>query len=246
MGTVHHDSTSDVQRCEIVGAGDGDQYVAKPTKKRMKRRPGPAGGVRDLNRRAQAQRLCDAALALYLEHGLGSVTIDQIVDRAGVAKGSFYRYFADQTALVDALLAPFGTAMRAALEHAETRLSQAARPDELSAIYLALATELSAVVAPSPALLRFYLQECRSPPIGARRTVRLLADDIARRGIRLSEVARDFGLVRNGDPRVVALSVIGAVERLTLGVLGGEDLGRLDALPVTLISVILDGVRRTP
>jgi hypothetical protein len=88
----------------------------------------------------------------------------------------------------------------------------------------------------------FYLQECRSPPSGARRPVRVLADEIAERGIRLSTIARDFGLLRDSDPRIGALTVIGAVERLTFGFLAGEDVGRPEAIPRTLISVILDGV----
>jgi AcrR family transcriptional regulator len=212
-------------------------------RKRPTPRPGRAGGVRDENRRARGLQLAHAALALYLEYGLGSVTVDQIVDRAGVAKGSFYRYFDDQVALVSALLAPLGEALLAALEHAETRLA-AAKPAELSAIYLALAVELTSAAAPHPDLLRLYLQECRSPPSGPRRPVRLLADAISRRAIRLSEIAIELGLVDHNDPRVTALTVIGAVERLALGVLGGENLGRLDEVGVTLVSVILDGVRR--
>lgn len=205
-------------------------------------RPGPRGGKRDANRRRRIAQLCDAALALYLEHGLGSVTVDQIVDRAGVAKGSFYRYFDDQTQLVATLLEPLTTSFRAAMATAQTRLESAGDPDELPAIYLALAAELAAAVGPRLELMRFYLQECRAPPAGARRPVRLLANEIAERGIRLSTIAREFGLLRDSDPRVGALTVIGAVERLTFGFLSGEDVGRPEAIPATLISVILDGV----
>jgi AcrR family transcriptional regulator len=205
-------------------------------------RPGPPGGKRDANRRRRIAQLCEAALALYLEHGLGSVTVDQIVGRAGVAKGSFYRYFDDQTQLVETLLEPLTASFRAAMATAETRLEAAGNPDELPAIYLALAAELAAAVGPRLELMRFYLQECRAPPVGARRPVRLLADEIAERGVRLSSIAREFGLLRDSDPRVGALTVIGAVERLTFGFLSGEDVGRPGAIPAILISVILDGV----
>src|SRR5262245_44897396 len=68
-------------------------------------RPGPAGGARDANRRARTQQLSDAALDLFLEHGIPAVTIDQIVARAGVGKGSFYRYFRDKEELSVALFA---------------------------------------------------------------------------------------------------------------------------------------------
>ena len=56
-------------------------------------RPGQAGGKRDQNRRARTQGLCDAAEKLFLARGIESVSIDDITKEAGVAKGSFYRYF---------------------------------------------------------------------------------------------------------------------------------------------------------
>jgi len=207
-------------------------------------RPGQAGGTRDANRTARIRQICTAALPLYLRHGIGSVTIDQIVDRAAIAKGSFYRYFTDQEQVVATLLAPMAAAMRTGMATAATRLAAARDPDLLPAIYLALATELTDAVTPEPDVLRLYLQECRSPPMGACRPVRALADDIARQAIELSQVAKDFGLLRDTDPRVGALTVIGAVERLAFAVLAGEDVGGLAALPHTFISVILDGVRR--
>jgi len=207
-------------------------------------RPGPVGGKRDANRRQRIAQLCDAALKLFLAHGIGSVTIDQIVDEAGVAKGSFYRYFKDQSELVETLLGPLADALRVAMTHAESRLAAAESPRELPAIYLAMASELVLVTGRNPDLLRLYLQECRSPAAGARKPVRVLADDVAARAVRLSTVARDFGLLRDSDPRIGALTVIGAVERLAFAVLAGEDVGRLHEIPTTLVSIVLDGVRR--
>lgn len=206
-------------------------------------RPGAVGGVRDANRRRRIAQLCDAALALYLRHGIDAVTIDQIVERAGVAKGSFYRYVTDQAELVTTLLGPLADAVRTAMANAEARLGEARTPAELPAVYLAMAGELAAAATRDPELVRLYLQECRSPAAGARRPVRLLADEVAARAIRLSTVARDFGLLRDADPRVSALAVVGAVERLSFAALTGEDIGRLDDVPREVISMLLDGVR---
>ena len=205
-------------------------------------RPGQVGGKRDANRRERIAQLCDAALALFLERGIGTVTIDQIVEEAGVAKGSFYRYFKDQGELVETLLQPLATALRATMESAEVRLASA-RPAELPGIYMTMATELVLATGRNPDLLRLYLQESRGPASGARKPVRLLADEVAQRAVRLSQVARDFGLLKDSDPRVGALTVIGAVERLSFAVLSGEDVGHLHQVPTTLISMILDGVR---
>ena len=56
--------------------------------------------------RLESKRTIDlvrAALGLFLSHGLEAVTIDDITRQAGVAKGSFYRYFEDKAALVRVL-----------------------------------------------------------------------------------------------------------------------------------------------
>src|SRR5258706_153478 len=59
-------------------------------------RPGPEGGARDSNRRERIRSLLTAGLSLFLEEGIERVTIDQIAERAEMAKGGFYRYFRDK------------------------------------------------------------------------------------------------------------------------------------------------------
>ena len=58
----------------------------------------------------------EAALRLFLERGLDGVTIDDITQACGVAKGTFYRYFDDKAALVESLLAPVRAELVEALE----------------------------------------------------------------------------------------------------------------------------------
>lgn len=47
--------------------------------------------------------LLDAAAALFVEKGVAGTSIDDIVERAGVAKGTFYHYFHDRAAMLEAL-----------------------------------------------------------------------------------------------------------------------------------------------
>jgi len=46
------------------------------------------------------KKLIDAAISLILEHGYDAVTIDEIVARADVGKGTFYLHFKDKESLV--------------------------------------------------------------------------------------------------------------------------------------------------
>jgi TetR/AcrR family transcriptional repressor of nem operon len=50
------------------------------------------------------QRLLDATIELIWQHSYGAVTVDDICERAGVKKGSFYYFFPSKTDLVVAAL----------------------------------------------------------------------------------------------------------------------------------------------
>lgn len=47
--------------------------------------------------------LQDIATELFIEKGIEETTIDEIVERAGVAKGTFYHYYPSKAALVNAI-----------------------------------------------------------------------------------------------------------------------------------------------
>jgi len=47
--------------------------------------------------------LLDAAASLFAKKGVAATSIEDIVKRAGVAKGTFYHYFRDRSAMLEAL-----------------------------------------------------------------------------------------------------------------------------------------------
>src|SRR4051812_29809853 len=110
------------------------------------KRPGPVGGKRDENRRQKALELQDSALRLFLDQGVETTTIDDIVDRTGVAKGSFYRYFADKRALVDSLLAPLTTGAATIFDDCEHALANAKASTDLIDAYQSFAASLAGLI----------------------------------------------------------------------------------------------------
>jgi AcrR family transcriptional regulator len=52
---------------------------------------------------ATREALLDAGVAVAEEHGLAGLSVNRVVARAGVAKGTFYVHFVDRAAFVDAL-----------------------------------------------------------------------------------------------------------------------------------------------
>ena len=207
-------------------------------------RPGVLGGKRDLNRRKRVQDLVAAGLELFLNNGIGGVTIDEVAREAGMAKGNFYRYFRDKSDLVEAVIEPVAAASRGAIRECDNKLRAANGRDDTVDAYRHLGTKLIATLSMYPEATCVYLQERRAPATPARQAISDLAKELDDRAIALSEVAVERGLLSVNDPRVSALAVSGAVESLALAALRNQF--PMDPLETanTLIGLVLDGIRK--
>jgi AcrR family transcriptional regulator len=217
--------------------------VAPPPEQVPRTRPGAPGGRRDENRREKVQRLCDAALRLFLQHGIELTRVEDMPAVAGVAKGSFYRYFTDKQQLTEVLFLPLFTAIEEALARCGTSIDDARGETLLSAAYASLGLELGQLVVAHAPVIRLYLQERRGPATGARVPVARLASFIEARAEDLSTRARAHGLLRAFPPRVSSLAVVGATEQLLHAFLSGRDLGDAAQLPALITSLVMNGLR---
>jgi TetR/AcrR family transcriptional repressor of nem operon len=73
-----------------------------------------AEGTRTAGALQTREALLDAGAALAEVHGLAGVSVNMVVARAGVAKGTFYVHFKDRAAFVDAMHARFHARVEAA------------------------------------------------------------------------------------------------------------------------------------
>lgn len=208
--------------------------------------PRPEGGAREANRRERVKVLSDAALRLFLERGLDGVTIDDITQAAGVAKGTFYRYFEDKPALVDALIAPVRRELLEGLEACGRTLAGARDVEAMFEAYRAVGAVIASALLQYPGVVRLYLQECRGPAVGARVKLVEVARLVSKHAVEITEKAHTHGLLRPIRPAVSGLAVVGAVERLLLAVLSEEEVGNPLELPDALSTLILDGLRLPP
>lgn len=53
-------------------------------------------GKLDTNKKVKRDSLLDTAFRLFMSQGISKTSISDIVDQAGVAKGTFYLYFKDK------------------------------------------------------------------------------------------------------------------------------------------------------
>lgn len=197
-----------------------------------------------MNRKARVQALKDAALPLFLRHGVENVSVDDITAAARMAKGGFYRYFVSQAGLVEAMLKPTRDVFVGAFEACGRQLEMAQTKDALSAAYRLIGDGVATMLLEHPGEVRLYLQECRGPAVGARVPIIKVADEVFAHALDLTHRARRHGLTKPNIPAPVsALTVVGAVERLVLAVLQEEDVGNPLEVPAALTSLILDGLR---
>lgn len=208
------------------------------------KRPGPPGGVRDTNRLKKSQAIREAALSLFLDRGVEGVSVDDIMRASQMAKGSFYRYFADQVGLMEELMLPLQARMADALEICAAELAGSSSRQAQAATFQKIAVILSTLLTECPGQVRLYLQECRAPGIGARRPIVELAKRVTTAAIDITARAQQVGLTNSGNPAVAALTVVGAVERLVFALLHNEDIGDHAAVPPVLMATLLGGLKR--
>lgn len=178
-------------------------------------KPGRAGSRRAENRQRRTTSLCASALELFLARGINAVTIDDIASGANVAKGSFYRYYADKTQLVDGLLQPIAKALGTVFDDADHGMRSATDGDGVHGVIQTLVARVFDVAFQQPDVALLYLQERRLPSQGANGPVRQLSSTI---DARLQALAAFANPVLS-PPEVVEFGVrpriaVGAMEEI--------------------------------
>jgi AcrR family transcriptional regulator len=208
-----------------------------------KARPGKPGGVRETNRKAREEALSSAAMHLFLARGIEETTIDEITHAAGMAKGSFYRYYGDKRALVSALFEPVSAEIEAAMVACRKALEDPVNRDQMVSAWKTLGDALASTIFSHIGVVRLYLQESRGPASGARAPVVAASGMIGRHAIEITRQAHVHGILRPIHPAVSALAVVGAVERLLSALFSGEDVGNPLEIPAALTTLIVEGLR---
>jgi AcrR family transcriptional regulator len=209
-------------------------------------RPGATGGARAKNRQNRTEELVDAALRLFLERGLEAVTVLDIANEAGLAKGSFYRYFDSKTTLIETMIEPVSVSAAEVLEACNEELAEAKSTSELMTAYQRMALQLSALFLRHRYVIHFYLQESRNVAAPEREPLRALQRSIDEYALELTRSARTHGLLRPTNPKVSAFAVIGAVEKLLLHTLSDESIDEPTAVASSLIDLVLHGIATDP
>ncbi len=192
------------------------------------------------SRELRRMQLKQAALGVFAERGYASTTIAELIQAAGVARGTFYLYFESKEVLFLELLDDLIAELRAGIRGVDARAGAPSVREQLPGV---LARVLG-VVAANRSLTRILFRE----PVGLDAAVdsRLSALDAQLHEYVASALTRGrrLGVVRDGfDVDVAARCVVGGVRQvLQREVVARDDERDLDALARDIVGVYLDGV----
>ena len=189
------------------------------------------------------REICAAALDIFAEKGFAAARLDEIARRAGVSKGTLYLYFHNKEDLFRAVVrdtvAPNVEVVRGMVEGVDLPFAEIVRM--LLPRFVALTRNVRV-----GAVAKMVIGESRNFPELAK----VWHDEVVTKVLgmlgALIRRAQERGEVRSGDPRLHAMSLMGAMLmgllwHETLEPVGGEPID-LDALARQHADTVLGGL----
>jgi AcrR family transcriptional regulator len=157
------------------------------------------------------ERVLDAAVELFAQHGYDGTSVSQVITRAGVAKGGFYHHFASKEAL---LFEVYGDLIARQLAGMDDIIRKALPPAEtLRALINDLVTTTAASARPALVFWR-EMNKLGGERTAQYRRARRRYHDTVRRLIRDAQASGDFAAVASAD--TVTFTIFGFVNELPL------------------------------
>ena len=185
---------------------------------------------------SQRTRLIQAAIELGNERGFASLTLTDIVGRAGVARSTFYEYFADKE---QCFLAAFDLAADLVLERVLAPLPAS----DNSSLVQAYNTKFLNLCLKEPDLARLVVANVGSlGPVAAERQ-RATRDRLAKGLVNLRKVLRRANPTLAPISHIRALAIVGAITEVLQHAFhqkGGNAIPALQAELATIMRALLE------
>jgi len=185
-----------------------------------------------------------AAKEVFAEKGYYSTTVDDVAERAGVAKGSIYTYFNSKYELfVTALLQDFEEIVR----KIEGKIEKIDRIEERIFrgvdIYLDYFEEnlffFKSLFLERRVLIKESQEKAED---GFWKLYQRFTDQLAS----AFQIGIDKGEIKPLNPRVLAIGLIGGIDRILFSCLRGEEKTSPKKNVSIFVEAFLEGVKRTP
>ncbi|MCA9668239.1 MAG: TetR/AcrR family transcriptional regulator [Myxococcales bacterium] len=187
-------------------------------------------------------QLVEAAREVFGRKGYHAATVDDITRAAGVAKGTFYLYFAEKPAVFYELIEQFFEMV--ANIGAEVARDVNTRRDYYERVEDA-ARKLAQLFRENRDLVRLVYRESMGMDERLEQMVRTFYRQLAAVEADNVRLGVELGLFRDDiDPALVAYAHIGMVERVLLESLFDRDFPKLPDLVAQIVELAYSGLRR--
>jgi len=205
----------------------------------------PAVGRRERKKEETKRRIFVAAVELFHDKGFESTTVDEITERADVAKGTFFNYFPRKESVLAYMSEEW-------LEHVEEQAAQKHRPaaERIQGFFLAVASAYGENRALAHAVIHSGMQQmvCLEEARPRGRLAGLVKEAI-RDGQAAGEFRADF------DPATIFLALGSAFMGTMFWWAGHEHPGEVDvsrddvdlrSMLRVQLQLVFDGIRAAP
>lgn len=195
-----------------------------------------------LARAERRRQILDAAKAVFAEAGYHEASINAIIERAGIARGTFYLYFQSKAAVFDALLELAMSDLRARITRID--IADPAAPPPQVQLHDGLVRVLDFVLKDRE-LATILLSRAGAPEADAAAPLAAFFAEIA--GVIRTALGHgiDMKLVRPCNTDVVAAGLLGTVRGVIEHVITADPPPPVDEVVSELIAVALRGVLAT-
>jgi AcrR family transcriptional regulator len=188
------------------------------------------------NRKDKRARILAAARGEFAARGYHGTSIDVIIQRAEVARGTFYLHFKSKRSVFEAALEELIALVYQALPPIVP--TEAVAPQALRNIERVLESLIE-----DGDLARILLMEGLGPDAESRERILRLQERLMTYAEKTLRVGQSLGMVRTGDVRVMAAFLIGAVkEVLYQHITGLRSKADLAPFPHELLATVLTGL----
>ena len=159
------------------------------------------------DRRTQILR---CAKEVFSKSGFHNASVADLIDEAGIARGTFYLYFASKRAIFDTLLQNLLQELRTRIQPIELGPG---KPEPLLQLKANIRRVLELVIQ-EPELIQILLHQASGADKQAAATIRVFYNRVQELTERALEHGKRIGLIRPCDSRIVAACILGSVKEV--------------------------------
>ena len=185
------------------------------------------------------QQIMDAAKLVFAEAGYHGASINSIIERAQIARGTFYLYFESKAAVFDSILDQAMADLRERIHRIEVE-DPAAPPPQVQLRAQVVAT-LEYIVRDRP-LAILLLSAGHTPDAEAAERLDQFFAEVRDLLVRAFESGMELGLVRKVDKQLAAAAMLGMIRGVVEQLVRQPDPPEAETVVDELLLVALRGV----